>query len=286
MERVRTLWDDRRGAPRLAALFGRRRHAVRSPRTLQHGGRLRAARAVAARRVRGDPPGRDRRRAAIRGRAGAPRRRSRRRRRSQLLRPHPRSREGACRPAADLRARRPPDQRVGRGGRAPATRLRRRGGRRGVVVIPRAGRRRPGGRRYGHGVALHLAGGPRRRLPPSARADPPPPRSISLAGIPLEQAPCLPPGTVHVAVTGTAMHWVVDAAGLASTGSVFPGYPDHVDEAERRAWRMAAARQWRAAARDARHRTRAGRPVHRRAPGLPGSVPRQDRGLRRDRRRT
>ena len=40
------------------------------------------------------------------------------------------------------------------------------------------------------------------------------------------------------------MHWVADAAGLASTGSVFPGYPDHVDEAERRAWRVAAARQW------------------------------------------
>jgi hypothetical protein len=49
---------------------------------------------------------------------------------------------------------------------------------------------------------------------------------------------------VHVAVTGTAMHWVADAAGLASTGSVFPGYPDHIDEAERRAWRVAAARQW------------------------------------------
>ena len=40
------------------------------------------------------------------------------------------------------------------------------------------------------------------------------------------------------------MHWVADAAGLASSGSVFPGYPDHVNEAERRAWRVAAARQW------------------------------------------
>ena len=67
---------------------------------------------------------------------------------------------------------------------------------------------------------------------------------ISMAGIPLEQAPCLPPGRVHIAVTGTTMHWVADAAGLASTGSVFPGYPDHVDEAERRAWRVAAAWQW------------------------------------------
>ena len=40
------------------------------------------------------------------------------------------------------------------------------------------------------------------------------------------------------------MHWVADAAGLASSGSVFPGYPDHVDEDERRAWRVAAERQW------------------------------------------
>jgi SAM-dependent methyltransferase len=65
-----------------------------------------------------------------------------------------------------------------------------------------------------------------------------------MAGIPLQRAPCLPAGSVHVAVTGTAMHWVADAAGLASTGSVFPGYPDHRDEAERRAWRAAAAGQW------------------------------------------
>jgi hypothetical protein len=73
---------------------------------------------------------------------------------------------------------------------------------------------------------------------------PPPATVISLAGIPLQLAPCLPEGSVHVAVTGTAMHWVADAAGLASTGSVFPGYPDHVDAAERRAWRDAAAREW------------------------------------------
>ena len=65
-----------------------------------------------------------------------------------------------------------------------------------------------------------------------------------MAGIPLQQAPCLPSGSVHVAVTGTAMHWIADAAGLASTGSVFPGYPDHTDEAERRAWSVAAALQW------------------------------------------
>lgn len=73
---------------------------------------------------------------------------------------------------------------------------------------------------------------------------PPPATVISMAGIPLQQAPCLPAGSVHFAVTGTAMHWIADAAGLAATGSVFPGYPDHKDEAERRAWREAAARQW------------------------------------------
>ncbi len=74
--------------------------------------------------------------------------------------------------------------------------------------------------------------------------DPPPATVISMAGIPLHQAPSFPRGTVHVAVTGTTMHWIADAAGLASSGSVFPGYPDHVDEDERRAWRVAAERQW------------------------------------------
>ena len=73
---------------------------------------------------------------------------------------------------------------------------------------------------------------------------PPPGAVISLAGIPLQEAPCLPPGSVHVAVSGTAMHWIAEAAGIASTGSVFPGYPDHTDEVERRAWAAAAASQW------------------------------------------
>ena len=74
--------------------------------------------------------------------------------------------------------------------------------------------------------------------------DPPPATVVSLAGIPLHQAPSLPRGTVHLAVTGTTMHWVADAAGLASSGSVFPGYPDHVDDDEQSAWRVAAERQW------------------------------------------
>ena len=113
-----------------------------------------------------------------------------------------------------------------------------------VLVIPAPGDAGPGvaddgtGSHYAspeaHGEACRRA----------VEHSPPPAVVISLAGIPLQQAPCLPPGSVHVAVTGTAMHWIADSGGLASTGSVFPGYPDHVDEAERRAWRGAAARQW------------------------------------------
>ena len=109
---------------------------------------------------------------------------------------------------------------------------------------PRAGRRQRGDRRCRHRRPLRLAGVPRRGLSPGHGHGQPPATVISMAGIPLEQAPCLPSGNVHVAVSGTTMHWVANAAGLASTGSVFPGYPDHVDEAERRGWRVAAAEQW------------------------------------------
>ena len=115
LERMRDLWDDRRRSAETGRCCpeGGATPSDR-PELLEHGGRLRAARALAARRVRGDPPGRAGRRAAVCGRAGAPRGRSRRRRRGQLPRPHPRSRGGARRPAADLRARRSPDERVGR----------------------------------------------------------------------------------------------------------------------------------------------------------------------------
>src|SRR3954469_22903287 len=74
--------------------------------------------------------------------------------------------------------------------------------------------------------------------------DPPPAAVVSMAGIPLHRAPSFPPGTAHLAVTGTTMHWVAESAGLASTGSVFPGYPNHADGDERGAWRVAADRQW------------------------------------------
>jgi hypothetical protein len=113
-----------------------------------------------------------------------------------------------------------------------------------LVVIPAPSESGPGVADTGTGVHY---------VSPEAHADacrraldrkPPPTEVISMAGIPLQQAPSFPRGTVHLAVSGTTMHWVADAAGLASTGSVFPGYPDHVDEDERRAWRATAERQW------------------------------------------
>jgi hypothetical protein len=73
---------------------------------------------------------------------------------------------------------------------------------------------------------------------------PPPAVVLSMAGIALDAAPCLPAGSVHVAVSGTAMQWVAGAAGLPSSGSVFPGYRDHSDGLERQAWQRAAAEQW------------------------------------------
>ena len=113
-----------------------------------------------------------------------------------------------------------------------------------VVVIPVPGDAGPGVADVGTGAhyASPEAHGEacRRALEQGS----PPATVISMAGIPLQQAPSLPTGSVHVAVSGTAMHWVADAAGLASSGSVFPGYPDHMDEAERRVWRVAAAEQW------------------------------------------
>ena len=114
----------------------------------------------------------------------------------------------------------------------------------GVVVLPAPGDAGPGVADAGmgaHYVSPEAHGEACRR---AVERRPAPATVITMAGIPLQQAPCLPSGSVHVAVTGTAMHWIADAAGLASTGSVFPGYPDHTDEAERRAWSVAAALQW------------------------------------------
>jgi hypothetical protein len=115
---------------------------------------------------------------------------------------------------------------------------------RGFIVIPAPGESGPSVSDVGtgaHYASAEAHGAACRRAvengPSSATV-------ISLTGIPLHEAPCMPSGSVHVAVTGTAMHWIADAGGLASTGSVFPGYRDHREEAERQAWGMAAARQW------------------------------------------
>ncbi|HVQ53209.1 MAG TPA: hypothetical protein VMS92_24490 [Mycobacterium sp.] len=113
-----------------------------------------------------------------------------------------------------------------------------------MVVIPAQGESGPG--IVDSGTGAHYAS-PEAHAEACRRAldrDPPPTTVVSMAGIPLHQAPSFPQGTVHLAVTGTTMHWIADAAGLASSGSVFPGYPDHVDEDERSAWRVAAERQW------------------------------------------
>ena len=67
---------------------------------------------------------------------------------------------------------------------------------------------------------------------------------IGMAGIPLHTGLSAPAGTVHMAITGTTMHWVEAPQDLGSARSVFPGYPDHHNEIERSAWRDAAARQW------------------------------------------
>jgi hypothetical protein len=114
----------------------------------------------------------------------------------------------------------------------------------GVVVIPAPGDAGPGVADVGTGAHYASAEAHGEACRRAVEQSPPPATVISMAGIPLQRAPCLPSGSVHVAVTGTAMHWVADSAGLASTGSVFPGYPDHLDEDERRAWRAAAAREW------------------------------------------
>jgi hypothetical protein len=113
-----------------------------------------------------------------------------------------------------------------------------------MVVIPAPGESGPGVAQAGTGVHYDLAEAHGEACERAFDREPRPATVVAMAGIPLHQAPSLPPGTVHVAVTGTAMHWVADAAGLASSGSVFPGYPDHVDDDERRAWRFAAERQW------------------------------------------
>lgn len=114
----------------------------------------------------------------------------------------------------------------------------------GVVVIPDSGDAGPGVADVGTGAHYDAPEAHGEACRRAVGQSPSPAIVVSMAGIPLHQAPCMPAGSVHVAVTGTTMHWIADSTGLASTGSVFPGYPDHVDQGERRAWHAAAEHQW------------------------------------------
>lgn len=113
-----------------------------------------------------------------------------------------------------------------------------------AVVIPESGDVGPGVADVGTGAHYDTPEAHGEACRRAFEHSPPPAVVVSMAGIPLQQAPCMPSGSVHIAVTGTAMHWIADSASLASTGSVFPGYPDHTDEDERRAWHAAAAQRW------------------------------------------
>ena len=192
--------------------------------------------------------------------------------------------ERARRPAADLRARRPADERVGRRRRPPAARLRRAADGPGGRRHPRAGRRRPRGRRRRHRGPLRLARGPRRGLPSSGRARPAPADGDQPGGHP-------PPAGALPAAGQRARRGHRDGDALDRRGGRpgldrvrLPGLPG-----PHRRGRAASLARGRgapvgAAARDARRRARAGRPVHRRAPGLPRSVPGPDGALRGDHR--
>jgi hypothetical protein len=79
----------------------------------------------------------------------------------------------------------------------------------------------------------------------AARRAAPPSAILTLVGVPLHEGTCTPAGSLHVGVSGTAMHWLSGVARLASTGSVFPGHADHAREEERTHWAAAAAAQWR-----------------------------------------
>ena len=181
---------------------------------------------------------------------------------------------GARRPAADLRARRPSDQPVGRGRRPSAHGLRRRGRRH-----PRRRRGRPRGRRCRYRPALRLAGGPRRGLPPSGRPQPAPAPHSEPGGHPAgagaQPAAGHRPRRGHR--DGDALGRAIGGPGLERVGLPRLSRPRRRGRASRvaRGGRGAMA----AADRAARRRTRAGRPVHRRAPRLPRSVSRPDRPL-------
>ena len=113
------------------------------------------------------------------------------------------------------------------------------------AIVPDAATPREIVRDIGTGDHLGTPEEHRRAVREASARKPRPATVLSLAGIPIQSGPCLPAGTVHIAVSGTAMHWVSDSGALPSTGSVFPGYPNHRDAAQRAAWADAAARDWR-----------------------------------------
>ena len=113
------------------------------------------------------------------------------------------------------------------------------------AIVPDAATPREIVRDVGTGDHLGTPDGHLRAVREASARQPRPATVLSLAGIPIQTGPCLPAGTVHIVVSGTAMHWVSDSGALPSTGSVFPGYPNHRDAAQRAAWADAAARDWR-----------------------------------------
>ena len=208
------------------------------------------------------------------------------------LRPHPRPEGRARRPAAGLRARRSPDERVGAS--PPATCRHAFGGAADGSGRPSSSRGPAAAARgsadVGSGRPLPVARGPRPRLPPRARAGGPPPPVGGQHGRHPPPAGALPPpgARVHLAVTRHG-----DALGRGRggpcrrRGSVFPGYPDHEDEAERqRVARAPPPGTGSACSTCARSRLRPRRALHRRGPRLPGPGPRDRSGaLRRGHRR-
>ena len=112
------------------------------------------------------------------------------------------------------------------------------------AIVPDAASPREIVRNTGTGDHLGTPDDHLRAVHEASARRPRPPTVLSLAGIPIQSGPCLPAGTVHIAVSGTTMHWVSDSGALPSTGSIFPGYPNHRDAAQRAAWADAAARDW------------------------------------------
>ena len=92
-----------------------------------------------------------------------------------------------------------------------------------VVVIPASGDAGSGVADAGTGASYATPEAHDEACRRALELSPPPTTVISLAGIPLQQAPCLPSGSVHVAVTGTAMHWSRTQPGSPRPAPCFPG---------------------------------------------------------------